>query len=219
MSAFLRRQTLPRLIDAGLALAALIVLAPVMAILALAVLCAQGRPVLFRQTRIGKGGSPFLILKFRTMRTSGVQESAITTADDSRVTPIGTLLRKLKLDELPQFLNVLLGDMSLIGPRPEVPEYIQLDDPLWLTVLRSRPGITDLASLAFRDEEAMLGPIAGADAYYRSTILPAKLRLNIFYQESRTFRRDVKLLWLTARYSFFPYGYDRERILRSLGAC
>jgi lipopolysaccharide/colanic/teichoic acid biosynthesis glycosyltransferase len=213
-----RRHTLPRLIDAGVALIALIVLAPVLAMLALVVLCAEGRPVLFRQIRIGKNGCPFLILKFRTMHTGAGVQSAITATDDTRVTRIGAWLRKLKLDELPQFLNVLRGDMSLIGPRPEVPEYVQLDDPLWRTVLQSRPGITDLASLAFRNEEGMLGPVPDADAYYRSSILPAKLRLNIFYQQSRTLRRDMKLLWLTARYSFFPQGYDRERILRSLGA-
>lgn len=210
-------QILPRLVDAGLAFAALIVLAPVLAVLALVVLAAEGRPILFRQIRVGKNGRPFLILKFRTMHTGGVPGPAITSAEDSRVTPTGEWLRRLKLDEFPQFFNVLRGDMSLIGPRPEVPEYVQLDNPLWRTVLESRPGITDLASLAFRDEEAMLVPAVDADAFYRSSILPAKLRLNIFYQQSRTLPRDLKLLWLTARYSFFPRGYDRERILRSLG--
>jgi lipopolysaccharide/colanic/teichoic acid biosynthesis glycosyltransferase len=219
MIPFLHNHTSGRLIDTCMALAALIVLAPVLVLLALVILGTEGRPVLFRQRRIGKGGRPFLILKFRTMHTSSVPQSALTTADDSRVTRLGRWLRKLKLDELPQFLNVLRGDMSLIGPRPEVPEYVQLDNPLWRAVLESRPGITDLASLAFRDEAAMLGPVAGADAYYRSSILPAKLRLNILYQRSRTLRRDVKLLWLTARYSFFPHGYDRERILRTLGGC
>ena len=212
------RQALPRLIDAGIALVALIVLAPVLVVLALIVLAADGRPVLFRQKRIGKSGRPFLILKFRTMRAADGPRPANAAVDDSRVTRAGAWLRKTKLDELPQFLNVLWGDMSLIGPRPEVPEYVQLDNPLWRAVLESRPGITDLASLAFRDEEAMLRPVADADAYYRSSILPAKLRLNISYQQSRTLPRDLKLLWLTARYSFVPYGYDRERILRSLGA-
>jgi lipopolysaccharide/colanic/teichoic acid biosynthesis glycosyltransferase len=217
MIPYSRKQTLPRLMDAGVALIALVVLAPVLAVLALVVLAAQGRPVLFRQSRIGKGGRPFLILKFCTMHSSGVLGSSITTAEDNRVTRLGVWLRKLKLDELPQFLNVLRGEMSLIGPRPEVPEYVQLDSPLWRAVLQARPGITDLASLAFRDEETMLGPADGADAYYRSSILPAKLRLNILYQQSRTLRRDVTLLWLTARYSFFPHGYDRQRILRALG--
>ena len=212
------RQPLPRLIDAVLAFTALIVLAPILLVLALVILITEGRPVLFRQMRIGKNGRPFLILKFRTMRSGAGPESAITAADDSRVTPVGTWLRKLKLDELPQFFNVLRGDMSLIGPRPEVPEYVQLDHPLWRAVLQSRPGITDLASLAFRDEEAMLRPAADADAYYRSSILPAKLRLNLLYQQTRTLPRDLKLLWLTARYSFCPLGYNRERILRSMGA-
>jgi len=113
---------------------------------------------------------------------------------------------------------VLRGEMSLIGPRPELPDYVDLESPLWRTVLGAAPGITDLATLAFRNEEEILGGVSNPDAYYRSSILPTKLRLNVRYQESRTLARDVKLLWLTARYSFFPRGYDRERILRSLGA-
>jgi lipopolysaccharide/colanic/teichoic acid biosynthesis glycosyltransferase len=218
MITFQNRQILPRMFDVSIAFLTLVALAPVLAALALIILATEGRPVLFRQTRIGKRGRPFLILKFRTMRPCSGPQSAITIADDSRVTRTGRWLRKLKLDELPQFVNVLRGDMSLIGPRPEVPEYVQLDNPLWRAVLQSAPGITDLASLAFRHEEVMLRPAADADAYYRSSILPVKLRLNLSYQESRTLSRDLKLLWLTARYSFFPRGYDRERVLRSLGA-
>lgn len=208
---------LRRTADLAAALAALLLLAPVLMALSLVVL-AEGRPVLFRQRRIGKNGSPFFILKFRTMRSESGRGPAITAAHDARVTSAGRWLRRFKLDELPQFFNVLRGEMSLIGPRPEVPDYVDPCDPLWRAVLRSRPGITDLATLAFRDEEELLGPAADPDAEYRSVILPAKLRLNVCYQQSRTWARDLKLLWLTARYSFFPRGYDRNRILRSLGA-
>lgn len=206
-----------RLFDVVAALAGLIVLAPVMAVIGLAVLIGDGSPVFYRQKRIGKNGRPFVILKFRSMRSNGSGGPAITAACDSRVTRVGAWLRQTKLDELPQLLNVLRGDMSLIGPRPEVPDYVEIEDPLWRAVLASPPGITDLATLAFRNEEEMLGPASDPDAYYRSSILPAKLRLNVLYQQSRTLPRDLKLLWLTARYSFFPHGYDRDRILRSLG--
>ena len=98
------------------------------------------------------------------------------------------------------------------------PEYVEFDDHRWRTVLAVRPGITDLASLAFRNEEEILGPAPDPEAYYRSVILPEKLRLNLLYQQSRTLERDLKLLWMTARYSFFPRGFDRDRIMRSLGA-
>ena len=200
------------------ALVALIALAPLMALIAAAVLIGDGRPILYRQIRIGRNGRPFWILKFRSMGVRAGAGPSITAAHDRRVTRVGACLRKLKLDELPQLINVLRGDMNLIGPRPEVPDYVETDNPLWRTVLASAPGITDLATLAFRNEEEILGAAADPDAYYRSSILPAKLRLNLRYQQSRTLLRDLKLLWLTARYSFFPRGYDRERILRSLGA-
>src|SRR5260221_1341081 len=206
-----------RLVDAAGALAALILLAPLVAIAMLLILVGDGLPILFRQTRIGKNGEPFLILKFRTMR-SGRGGPAITASGDCRVTGVGAWLRRLKIDELPQLINVLRGDMSLIGPRPEVPEYVELSDDRWRKALEVRPGITDLASLAFRDEEAILGPASDPDAYYRSVILPEKLRLNLQYQRSRSAPRDLKLLWMTARYSFFPQGFDRDRIIRSFSA-
>jgi len=211
------QRLLTRLLDNSGALAALILLSPLFAIAALLILIGDGRPILFRQTRIGKKGKPFLILKFRTMRT-GCGGLAITAPGDRRVTRVGAWLRGLKIDELPQLINVLRGDMSLIGPRPEVPDYVEFTDDRWRRALEVRPGITDLASLAFRNEEAILGPAADPDAYYRSVILPEKLRLNLQYQQSRSLPRDLKLLWMTARYSFFPQGFDRDRIMRSFGA-
>jgi lipopolysaccharide/colanic/teichoic acid biosynthesis glycosyltransferase len=206
-----------RLLDIAGAVAGLFLLAPLFAVAACLIVATDGRPVIFRQSRIGRNGTPFLILKFRTMRSSS-GGLAITIPGDRRVTKAGTWLRALKIDELPQLINVLLGDMSLIGPRPEVPEYVEFEDDRWRKVLEVRPGITDLASLAFRDEQQILGPVADPDAYYRSVILPEKLRLNLQYQRTRSLRRDLTLLWMTARYSFFPRGFDRDRILRSLGA-
>lgn len=197
----------------GAMLAAIFVL-PAMIPIGLAIFLEDGWPILYRQKRVGRGGKLFQILKFRTMRTNA-NGSLITAAGDSRTTRVGDVLRRFKLDELPQFLCVLRGDMSLIGPRPEVPEYVDLRNYFWKTVLQSRPGITDLASLAYRDEEQLLALVHDADAYYRARILPEKLRLNIEYQQGRTLRRDCRLMWLTARYSFFPNGFDRRRIIDS----
>ena len=194
---------------------AMILLAPVLLGVAVLIALMDGPPILFRQTRVGKDARPFLILKFRTMQ-SGVAGGSITAAGDLRVTGIGRWLRKFKLDELPQFFNVLRGDMSLIGPRPEVPDYVQFEDPLWQEVLSTRPGITDLASLAFRDEEQLLKPVPDADRYYRAVILPAKLRLNLLYLRSRSLLTDLRLLWLTALYSLLPSAFNRSRVLRTV---
>lgn len=208
---------LSRACDVAFSLAALILLAPLLAFCALLILLDDGPPVLFRQERIGRRGEPFMILKFRSMRT-GKPGIPITTSSDSRVTKVGAWLRALKIDELPQLINVLQGSMSLIGPRPEVPEYVEFDDEIWQQVLEVRPGITDLASLAFRHEEVLLASAADPSEFYRSVVLPEKLRLNLQYQQSRSFVLDLKLLWMTARYSFFPAGFDRGRVLRALGA-
>jgi len=214
---WLRRQTLGRVCDISVTIVLLAVLAPLILLLAAAVLASDGFPIIFRQKRIGRNGQPFYIYKFRSMRRDGSRGLHITVANDRRITGVGAWLRRFKLDELPQLFNVLKGEMSLIGPRPEVPEYVQFDDALWRAVLQARPGITDLASLAYRDEEQYLLPAADPDAYYRTVLLPEKLRLNVAYQESRSLPRDVRLLWLTARYSLFPRGFDRGRVLRSLG--
>lgn len=206
-----------RCFDVLVALAAVVGLSPLFLISSLAILLADGRPIFYRQKRVGRHGKPFDIWKFRTMELAS-GGPAITSAGDRRVTTVGAKLRKYKLDELPQFFCVLRGHMSLIGPRPEVPEYVEPTDDLWEAVLQMRPGITDLASLAFRDEEEMLALAQDPEAHYRSSVLPEKLRLNIAYQRSRSLTRDLKLLWMTARYSFHPQGFDRDRVMKALGA-
>ena len=203
-----------RLFDAVSASAGLVLLLPVFAVLAVAIVLDDGPPVLFRQTRIGRGGRPFRLWKFRTMRV-GSRGRAITAAGDHRVTRVGAALRKWKLDELPQLFNVLVGDMSLVGPRPEVPEFVEPDSPVWDAVLKVRPGITDLATLFYRSEERLLGAARDPVAFYRETVLPAKLRLNLKYMASRSFAQDLRLIWLSIRYSLFPAGFDAERIRRS----
>lgn len=206
-----------RTLDVTCAAAGLLLLLPILIAFAFVILWDDGFPCIFRQTRVGMHGKPFLIWKFRTMRVAS-PGSPITQAGDWRITRVGAWLRRLKLDELPQLVNVLKGDMSLIGPRPEVPEFVQADDLLWKAVLTVRPGITDVASLLYRNEEAILGAFEDPCACYRETILPAKLRLNVAYLNSRNTWRDLKLIWWTVRYSLFPESLDRNRVAEILDA-
>jgi lipopolysaccharide/colanic/teichoic acid biosynthesis glycosyltransferase len=171
----------------------------------------DGRPVFFSQMRVGRYGREFRIWKFRTMRT-GVCGGAITASGDPRITRLGARLRRLKLDELPQLYNVLRGDMSLVGPRPESPEYVDGEAPIWKAVLLVRPGITDLATLLFRNEEALLASRSDPDGFYRETVLPAKLVLNLQYIRARSLRWDARLIWLTIRYSLSPKRFDAKYI-------
>jgi len=205
-----------RLFDVACALIGLLLAAPVFVLVWVAVWIDDGWPCFFFQRRVGWKGSPFYIWKFRTMHASG-SGSVITSAGDRRVTYVGAILRQFKLDELPQFINVLKGDMSMVGPRPEVPEFVELGNRLWDEVLSVRPGITDLATLLYRNEEQLLASSAQPELDYRRTILPAKLALNIEYMRSRSLWRDVRLLLLTAWYSLFPgqfQGHRVEKLLR-----
>ena len=210
------RQAFYRLFDVTCAAAGLLLLMPLLAALAVVILWNDGPPILFSQTRVGRGGKPFRIWKFRTMR-AGSQGSAITAAGDGRVTRAGAVLRRCKLDELPQLFNVLKGDMSLVGPRPEAPEYVELKAPIWQAVLQVPPGVTDLASLLYRDEEKLLGASSDPNALYREKVLPAKLVLNLVYLRSRSFRLDLKLILLSIRYSLFPRRFDPDLIMRTPG--
>jgi len=193
--------------------AGLVVLLPLILAVALALRIGQGAGIVFRQRRLGRRGAPFTILKFRSMQHGGGPR--ITSTGDRRLTPLGAFLRRYKLDELLQLWNVVKGEMSLIGPRPEVPEFVDLEDPVWQVVLSVRPGITDLASLIYRDEEKMLARVEAGEQYYRDVVLPAKLRLNLEYMGRRSLLLDLKLILLTLRYSFIPRGFDPERIRRA----
>jgi lipopolysaccharide/colanic/teichoic acid biosynthesis glycosyltransferase len=199
------------------ALLLLIAISPLLAVIALAVWLEDGRPILFSQTRIGWRGEPFQLLKVRSMRRDR-QGTAITAGDDPRITRVGRWLRRLKLDELPQLWNVFRGDMNFIGPRPEVPRFVDLENPAWQEVLRIRPGITDLASLAYRDEESLLASSEDVEARYRGSVLPKKLALNLHYLRSRTTWQDIKLLALTIRYSLVPVGFEAERVLKAFNS-
>ena len=189
-----------RLFDIACAATALALLAPLLLALALWVRLDSPGPVLFRQQRVGRDSRPFAILKFRTMQVNaeaaGLQ---ITVGQDPRITRAGSWLRRSKLDELPQLLNVLRGDMSMVGPRPEVPRYVaHYPADLRATVLSVRPGITDLASLAFRNESALLAHSPDPERTYVEQILPTKLAFACQYVQTHTLWLDLKIIVRTA---------------------
>jgi lipopolysaccharide/colanic/teichoic acid biosynthesis glycosyltransferase len=166
-------------------------------VLAVAVKVQDGGPVLYRARRVGRFGKEFRLFKFRTMLPDADRNGAgLTTRDDGRITPVGRFLRKFKLDEFPQLLNVLRGEMSFVGPRPEDPRYVALYTPEQQKILEARPGITSRASLAFRDESSLL---SGGDweRRYVEEILPKKLRLEAEYLSSRTMWSDLGIILRT----------------------
>jgi lipopolysaccharide/colanic/teichoic acid biosynthesis glycosyltransferase len=194
-----------RALDTLLATAGLILLSPVLGFLACCIKLTSRGPVLFRQVRVGKEGRPFQILKFRSMVMQSLNTDAmLTVAGDVRVTEMGKVLRRYKFDELPQLWNVIRGDMSLVGPRPELPFYVSGYTPDQRIVLCARPGITDPASLAYRHEEEILAEQSDPEQFYRTRILPDKLARNLAYLQQITFRKDTHIILRTISSSFLP---------------
>jgi lipopolysaccharide/colanic/teichoic acid biosynthesis glycosyltransferase len=185
-----------RTIDVVCAGAGLLLLSPLLVLLALAVKLSPPGPVLFRQLRVGWKGRPFNILKFRSMRV-GCSGPEITAAGDARVTRVGRQLRRYKLDELPQLWNVLVGDMSLVGPRPEVPRFVRCFPCDYAHILTVRPGITDYATLQYRDEESLLAAAPDPESTYVQTVLPAKIRLYHRYLDEMSLKTDLVLVFRT----------------------
>jgi len=176
-------------------LVGLVALSPLLGLLWLAVVVESGLPGLFRQRRVGRGGGEFVLLKFRTMTVNReAEKGAFEAGSSARVTGIGRFLRKTKLDELPQLWNVLVGDMSLVGPRPEVRKWVDAYPERWAKVLTVRPGITDPASIEFRHEEEILAKASDPELAYREEILPRKLDLYEQYVATQSFWRDVGIL-------------------------
>ncbi len=188
-----------RLFDLLLSSIGLLLLAPVLLLIALLIKLDSAGPVMFRQERVGRFGQPFRIHKFRTMRHEPAgQGLQITVGADRRITRVGGFLRASKLDELPQLLDVWLGDMSLVGPRPEVPRYVaHYPAELRDKVLSVRPGITDIASIEYRDESAVLARAADPERAYIDEVLPHKLALAARYVERSSLWLDVWLIWRT----------------------
>jgi len=188
-----------RALDLVLAALGLVVLAPLLVALAVAVKAGSPGPVFFRQERVGLHGRRFRIHKFRTMGADAPSRgSMITIEGDPRITRVGRWLRRYKLDELPQLIDVLRGDMSLVGPRPEVPRYVDTyPEQIRERILSVRPGITDIASLEFIDEDERLAKVADPEAEYLEKILPQKLRHYLDYVENRSFTLDLAILGRT----------------------
>ena len=187
-----------RLFDLVFSFLGLVILLPFFLLIALLIVLDSRGGVFYRQSRVGKDGKDFKLYKFRSMRTGADKRGLITVGEkDSRITRVGYFLRKYKLDELPQLINVLKGEMSLVGPRPEVRKYVDLYTPAQRKVLSVVPGITDYASIEYVDENRILGGATDPDKVYVEEILPDKIRYNMKYIENRSLKEYFKIIFLT----------------------
>ncbi|MBN1039753.1 sugar transferase [Clostridium botulinum] len=173
----------------------IIILSPIFILISIMIKTGSDGPVFFKQIRVGEDGKDFEILKFRTMVVDAEKlGKQITVGNDNRITKIGSFLRKYKLDELPQLINVFKGDMSLVGPRPEVPRYVKIYNNEQRKVLEVKPGITDLASIRYKDENALLGKAENPEEFYINTIMPDKLALNLEYINKSNVFFDIYII-------------------------
>lgn len=187
-----------RLFDLLVSLCVILLFLPFGILIAIAIVCESRGGVFYRQERIGKNGVPFRLWKFRTMRVNADKLGKLTVGmRDPRITRVGYFIRKSKLDEFPQFLNVFAGEMSIVGPRPEVQEYVDLYTPDQREVLSVKPGITDYASLEYFKENELLGNSENPRETYIREIMPAKIALNKKYIANPTLGQDIKIMWLT----------------------
>jgi len=189
-----------RIFDILLSLIGILVLSPVMLIIALLIVLDSRGGVFFRQNRVGKGGKDFKLMKFRTMVSDSDKKGLLTVGKkDNRITKAGYFLRKYKLDELPQLFNVLLGEMSFVGPRPEVRKYVEKYTPEQEKILDIKPGITDVASIEYFDENELLSRADDPERYYINEIMPHKIHLNMKYRDNKTlgnyFKIVIKTFW------------------------
>ena len=187
-----------RLFDILMSLSILVLFAPLGLLLSLCILLESKGGVFYRQERIGLNGKPFTLLKLRSMRPNADTQGKLTVgARDPRVTRVGAFIRKYKLDEFPQFINVLKGEMSVVGPRPEVVEYVRQYSEEQRKVLNYKPGITDLASITYFEENKLLAKSSDPERTYIEEIMPEKIRINLQYQETATVWTDIQVVWRT----------------------
>jgi len=187
----------------------LIILAPAFLIISLFIICTSFGTVFYAQKRVGKQNRDFTIFKFRTMKTDADKMGLLTVGEkDTRITKVGRFLRKYKLDELPQLWNVLKGEMSFVGPRPEVRKYVDLYNDEQQRILHVCPGITDYASIQFAHENQILAQSDHPEKYYIEEIMPKKILLNLQYIENRSLKEYFKILWLTASVTFLKSPYS-----------
>ncbi len=206
-----------RLFDIFFSSIGLLMLQPLFVCIAIMIKVDSEGPVLFRQRRVGKNFRRFIIYKFRTMVVDAERKGLrITSGGDHRVTRSGRILRKFKMDELPQLMNVLKGDMSFVGPRPEVEEYVKLYEEDYREILKRRPGITDVSSIIFREEEAVLRNQVDPEEFYKKVLLPEKIRLAKEYLENASFLYDLKLILNTIYKIVYPSAVARENVGRKI---
>jgi lipopolysaccharide/colanic/teichoic acid biosynthesis glycosyltransferase len=187
-----------RLFDIIFSILGIIILSPFLILISIVVLLTSGGGAFYRQVRVGKNGREFRLIKFRTMRRGADKSGSLTVGmRDSRITSIGFYLRKYKLDELPQLFNVFKGDMSFVGPRPEVPEYMAFYNAEQREVLKVKPGITDYASIVYSEENELLANTQNPEELYIKKVMPAKLKLNRKYIDEMSLSTDIKVILKT----------------------
>ena len=186
-----------RIFDLLFSIIVLVLFLPIGVLIASLIVLDSKGGVFFRQQRVGKDGVLYYVLKFRSMHLNSAMKGTLTVGDDARITRVGSLIRKVKLDEFPQFMNVVLGDMSIVGPRPEVPEFVALYSEEQRKVLSVRPGITDEASLAYFEESKLLATSNDPQKTYIEEIMPAKITINLAYLENRTLLADLSVIGKT----------------------
>lgn len=193
-----------RLFDILFSFCAIILLIPVFIIIGIWIILDSRGGIFYSQIRVGRNNRDFWLYKFRTMYTDSDKQGLITIGDnDSRITKAGRIIRKYKIDELPQLLNILVGDMSFVGPRPEVRKYVNMYNTEQLHVLDVRPGLTDAASIKYRNENQILAQQTNPDQYYINVIMPDKLNINLQYVHTHTLCNDLRLILLTVKTVFF----------------
>ncbi len=181
----------------------LVLALPALALSAILIKIDSRGPVLFQQKRVGRYGREFTLLKLRTMTVTD-SGPKVTATNDARITSVGKILRKTKVDELPGLWNVMRGEMSFVGPRPEVPELVDLNDPLWKEILTALPGITDPVTLRLRNEENLLASVSDKDRFYREILQPFKLRGYVAFVRGKSWRSDIRIILETLRAIVFP---------------
>ena len=210
---------LKRALDVVVAASALLVLSPVMLLVAVAIRADTPGPIFFAQRRLGRHGKPFRLLKYRKFPDGPAEQGpAVTLHEDARLTRVGRVLQQTKLDELPQFWNILMGDMSLVGPRPESPRFMDCFRDEYLGVLRYQPGLLGPSQVLFRNESALFPKNVDPEAYYRETLFPAKARLDLAYHAQASIVRDILWMLRAVFVVFFP-SMSGSRSADVLAAC
>lgn len=196
-----------RVFDVAASLIMAVILSPMLIIFSLMIFLSSGRPVFFTQERIGRYGKRFNIIKFRTMKNNTATSDGITLLNDMRITKVGSFLRKYRLDEFPQLFNILKGDMSFVGPRPDMPQYYKVNDYGYKCVLLVKPGVTGEVTLKYKGEDSILSLSKDPEKTYIEKIFPEKVKLNIEYIKNITLLYDLNILLKTVYYVFANRNY------------